>query len=219
MQTSVQEVADNIYEFQVPLPFKLNEINLYLVKSEDGCLLIDTGTNTPATAAALQANLDAIGVRFADLRYVAITHFHSDHAGLAGWIQEHSDAEILMHADSQHFLGSWSDENGEGPVDIAPDSFYQQHGLPQATLDVFRSMRQRWRTLTLPFSITRTVDDGDAVQVDGNDYHIVFTPGHAIGHICVFCPQLSLAFTGDHILQRITPNISIHSDRHPLHQN
>jgi len=57
------------------------------------------------------------------------------------------------------------------------------------------------------------------VQVGGNDYHIVFTPGHAIGHICVFCPQLSLAFTGDHILQRITPNISIHSDRHPLHKN
>jgi glyoxylase-like metal-dependent hydrolase (beta-lactamase superfamily II) len=219
MQTSVQEVADNIYEFQVPLPFKLNEINLYLVKSDDGCVLIDTGTNTPATAAALQANLDEIGVCFADLRYVAITHFHSDHSGLAGWIQDHSDAEILMHADSQRFVGSWGDEDGEGPVDIAPDVFYQQHGLPQATLDVFRSMRQRWRTLTLPFSITRTVDDGDVVQVGGNDYHIVFTPGHAIGHICVFCPQLNLAFTGDHILQRITPNISIHSDRHPLHKN
>jgi glyoxylase-like metal-dependent hydrolase (beta-lactamase superfamily II) len=35
----------------------------------------------------------------------------------------------------------------------------------------------------------------------------------------VFCPQLSLAFTGDHILHRITPNISIQSDRHPLHKN
>jgi glyoxylase-like metal-dependent hydrolase (beta-lactamase superfamily II) len=45
---------------------------------------------------------------------------------------------------------------------------------------------------------------------------MVFTPGHAVGHICVYCPQLRLAFTGDHLLQRITPNISIHSEQHPL---
>ncbi|ETW96563.1 MAG: hypothetical protein ETSY1_26150, partial [Candidatus Entotheonella factor] len=73
MQVSAQEVAENIYEFQVPLPFKLKEINLFLVKSDDGCLLIDTGTNTPATAEALKANLDYLGVAFGDIRYVAIT--------------------------------------------------------------------------------------------------------------------------------------------------
>ena len=70
METGVQEVAENIYEFQVPIPFKLRDINLYLVKDDDGCLLVDTGTNTPATAEALQANLAQLGVSFADLRYV-----------------------------------------------------------------------------------------------------------------------------------------------------
>ncbi len=219
MKTRIQEVAENIYEFQVPLPFKLKEINLYLVKAEDGCLLIDTGTNTPATAEALQANLAHIGVTFADLRYVVITHFHSDHAGLAGLIQQHADAAIMMHADSKRFLGSWSDEEGQGPVLMAPDTFFRQHGLPQPTIDVFRSMRHRFQTLTLPFQVTDTVEDDDVIQVGGNDFHVVFTPGHAIGHICVYCPQLNLAFTGDHILQRITPNISISSDQHPLHLN
>jgi glyoxylase-like metal-dependent hydrolase (beta-lactamase superfamily II) len=52
--------------------------------------------------------------------------------------------------------------------------------------------------------------------VGGQEWQVVFTPGHAVGHICVYCPQLRLAFTGDHLLQRITPNISIHSDQHPL---
>lgn len=73
METHVQEVAENIYQFEVPRPFKLKGINLYLVKADDGCLLIDTGTNTPASAQALQASLTYLGVRFADLRYVAIT--------------------------------------------------------------------------------------------------------------------------------------------------
>ncbi len=216
MEPSVVEVADNIYEFQVPIPFKLRDINLYLVKDEAGCLLIDTGTHTPQTAEALKANLDHLGVTFADLRYVAITHFHSDHAGLAGMIQRHSEAEILMHADSERFLGLWSDEEGQGPVYMAPDAFFLQHGLPEASLQVFRSMRRRFRSLTLPFRVTRKVDDGEAIRVGGKDWITVFTPGHAVGHICVYCPQLDLAFTGDHLLQRITPNISIQSDRHPL---
>jgi glyoxylase-like metal-dependent hydrolase (beta-lactamase superfamily II) len=219
MEPHVQEVAENIYQFQVPLPFKLKEINLYLVKAADGCLLIDTGTNTPASADALHASLTHLGVRFADLRYVAITHFHSDHAGQAGLIQQHSDAQIVMHADSQRFLGLWNDQEGNGPIYMAPNAFYQQHGLPQTTIDVFRSMRRRYRSLTLPFTVTRQVEDGETIQVGGKDFQMIFTPGHAVGHICVYCPQLNVAFTGDHILQRITPNISIQSDRHPLHQN
>ena len=167
METSIQEVADNVYQFKVPIPFKLRDINLYLVKDNDGCLLIDTGTNTPATAETLQASLTQLGVAFADLRYVVITHFHSDHAGLAGLIQQHSPAQILMHADGAHFLSAWSDEEGQGPVYMAPDAFFLQHGLPDTSLQVFRTMRQRFRTLTLPFQVTRHVDDGATLQVGG----------------------------------------------------
>lgn len=219
MQPSVHEVAENVYQFPIPLPFKLKEINVYLVKADDGCLLIDTGTNTPASAEALRANLSYLGVGFADLRYVVITHFHSDHAGQAGLIQQYSEAQIVMHVDSARFLQRWSDEEGHGPVYMAPDAFYVQHGLPTSTIEVFRAIRQRYRTLTLPFRITRCVEDDDCIEMDGKTYRMVFTPGHAIGHICVYCPQLHIAFTGDHILQRITPNISIHSDQHPLQQN
>jgi glyoxylase-like metal-dependent hydrolase (beta-lactamase superfamily II) len=216
MPTHIQEVAENVYEFQVPIPFKLRDINLYLVKDPDGCLLIDTGTNTPATATALHTSLAQLGVSFADLRYVIITHFHSDHAGLAGLIQQQSTAQILMHADSERFLGLWSDEEGHGPVYMAADTFFLAHGLPASSLEAFRSMRQRFQTLTLPFRVTRTVTDDETIHLGGKTWTIVFTPGHAVGHICVYCPELHLAFTGDHLLQRITPNISIHSDRHPL---
>ena len=216
MSTNIQEVADNVYEFQVPIPFKLRDINLYLVKDDDGCLLIDTGTNTPDAAAALQASLAQLGVTCGDLRYVVITHFHSDHAGLAGMIQQQSAAQVLMHTDSERFLGLWSDEEGQGPVYMAPEAFFRQHGLPESSLQAFRAMRQRFRSLTLPFKVTRQVDDTETIRVGGQEWSMVFTPGHAVGHLCVYCAELGVAFTGDHLLQRITPNISIHSDRHPL---
>jgi hypothetical protein len=31
METSIQEVADNVYQFKVPIAFKLRDINLYLL--------------------------------------------------------------------------------------------------------------------------------------------------------------------------------------------
>src|SRR4029434_2207863 len=65
--------------------------------------------------------------------------------------------QILMHADGAHFLSAWSDEEGQGPVYMAPDAFFLQHGLPPQSLQMFRTMRQRFRTLTLPFQVTRTV--------------------------------------------------------------
>lgn len=218
METHIQEVAEQVYGFQVPIPFKLRDINLYLVKDEEGCLLIDTGTNTPATVAALQAHLTYLGVQWSDIRYVVITHFHSDHAGLAGLVQQHTPARVVMHTESKHFLGLWNDEEGQGPVYMAPDDFFLQHGIPQTSLEAFRGMRRRFRSLTLPFQVTHAVEDGATLRLGNNDFQMIFTPGHAVGHLCVYCPQLQLAFTGDHILQRITPNVSIQSDVHPLHR-
>jgi hypothetical protein len=51
-------------------------------------------------------------------------------------------------------------EESQGPVYMAPHAFFLQHGLPDASLQVFRTMRQRFRTLTLPFQATHHVDDG-----------------------------------------------------------
>jgi hypothetical protein len=58
MDTRIQEVADNVYEFQVPIPFKFRDINLYLVKDPEGCLhhdrrlatMFDTLNDGPQTA-------------------------------------------------------------------------------------------------------------------------------------------------------------------------
>jgi len=39
---------------------------------------------------------------------------------------------------------------------------------------------------------------------------VIWTPGHSPGHICLYEPQNQLLFAGDHILPKITPNISYH---------
>lgn len=35
------------------------------------------------------------------------------------------------------------------------------------------------------------------------------TPGHTPGHLCIYDPKRKFTFTGDHVLSRITPNVSL----------
>ena len=52
--------------------------------------------------------------------------------------------------------------------------------------------------------------DGDKPDVPGWDLTAIWTPGHSPGHLCFYVPSLELMLTGDHVLPRITPNVSAH---------
>ena len=48
--------------------------------------------------------------------------------------------------------------------------------------------------------VERTLEDGDAIEVDGVRLEVVHTPGHTPGHICLYLAEEGLLFTGDHIV-------------------
>ncbi|HET9773099.1 MAG TPA: MBL fold metallo-hydrolase, partial [Acidimicrobiia bacterium] len=54
------------------------------------------------------------------------------------------------------------------------------------------------------------LEDGDKPEVPGWDLQAIWTPGHSPGHLCFWEPRHRLMLTGDHVLPRITPNISFH---------
>ena len=54
------------------------------------------------------------------------------------------------------------------------------------------------------------LEDGDKPEIPGWDVQAIWTPGHSPGHLCFWEPRNRLMLTGDHVLPRITPNISFH---------
>ena len=54
------------------------------------------------------------------------------------------------------------------------------------------------------------LEDGDKPEVPGWDIQAIWTPGHSPGHLAFWEPRNRLMLTGDHVLPRITPNISLH---------
>src|SRR5262245_3193528 len=81
------EIAPGILWSRIPLPVRLNHINVYLIEDGDGWAILDTGIDNAATRGVWDA-LVAGPLAGRRLTRLIVTHFHPDHIGLAGWLCE-----------------------------------------------------------------------------------------------------------------------------------
>ena len=56
-------------------------------------------------------------------------------------------------------------------------------------------------------------EDGKTIELPGWSLRTIWTPGHSPGHVCFFSEEQRLLLSGDHVLPRITPNISVHAQQ------
>ena len=90
----VIEVASGIFWARIPLPFRLNHVNVYLIDDGDGWVVFDTGIGNDATRTVWEALL-AGPLRGRRLTRLIVTHYHPDHIGLAGWLSQRFDLPLL----------------------------------------------------------------------------------------------------------------------------
>jgi len=64
-----------------------------------------------------------------------------------------------------------------------------------------------------PHDVITQVEDGEVIDLVGERYSVIWTPGHSDGHICLFRERDGVFLAADHVLPRITPNIGLYSER------
>ena len=80
----------------------LGMVNAHLVRSPQGCILVDAGI--PGSEKKIARVLARQGLGWRDIRLIVITHAHTDHAGSAARLRELSKAPILAHrADADYY--------------------------------------------------------------------------------------------------------------------
>jgi glyoxylase-like metal-dependent hydrolase (beta-lactamase superfamily II) len=199
------ELAAGLYQLTIPLPFRLNHVHVYLVEADDGFILIDTGVNTSEAFACLKRKLDDIGLGFHAITQVVITHFHSDHCGQAARIRDLGSAQIAM-GDAERTI--W--EGVQNGLDNQREEQFLSHGLPPEQAKEHGAVLPYLKSLSTPFDIDLRIGHGHTLVAKQRRLEAFITPGHTPGHVCLFLPEEKIMFSGDHILQKITPNIGWH---------
>jgi len=205
----VEELAGDLWSIPVPIPDNpLRYVSSYAFGTGAGLVLLDTGWDADESWQALVAGLESIGASPRDVLGVLVSHMHFDHVGLAGRVRDASGAWVAMHPADREVLagGRFIDPQ----IAVAQETaFLRILGAPasEAAAAVGPAAGYaRFSRLAVP---DRELCDGDLADVPGWRLRAVHTPGHTPGHLC-FVDELSQRlFSGDHILPRITPNISL----------
>ena len=205
------EVAPGVLWMRLPLPMKLDHVNVYALDEGDGWTIIDTGFSSKRGKAIWQTLMQGpLGGK--PIRRVVVTHHHPDHIGLAGWMQDAHGAELLTTRTAWLFARMLT-------LDV-------QHKPAAETLEFYRSAGMDPEILTRraqerPFNFADVVDPlplgftrlrgGDRLRMGGRDWDVHTGNGHAPEHATFWSRDDSLVIAGDQILSSISPNIGVYA--------
>jgi glyoxylase-like metal-dependent hydrolase (beta-lactamase superfamily II) len=197
--------------WRLPLPLKdspLGHVNTYLVRADNGYLLVDCGWDTADTLRALEGHLRALDIRLPDIRHLIITHIHPDHYGLAGRLREISSAELSFHRIERLYIESRYVNADELMAEMR--EWLHVNGTPAEELDrLNRSSMSMMDRVQIAYP-DRTLDGGEEIPCGRFAFRVIWTPGHSAGHICLYEPRHKILLSGDHVLPHITPSVGMH---------
>lgn len=215
-EMNITEIAPNIHRIAIPLPkTPLKATNSYFIQGDARDLLIDTAFNHPLSSGALDQAVKTLAIDMARTD-LFITHLHSDHAGLSQHLVK-PGIRILMSAPDGNIVG----QGRNSDFWTSFTDFYHCTGLFAGghVTEVDQHPGYAYSPPPAPKSpapgCITFVDDGFTINVGSYRFTAVHTPGHTRGHLCLYEPDRRLLFSGDHILGKITPNITQMSFDHP----
>ncbi|WP_067726306.1 MBL fold metallo-hydrolase [Oceanobacillus damuensis] len=192
------------------LPFRLNHVNCFIAEGEDGVQVIDAGLHNEPTIRRWEKELD--GKKVTD---ILITHYHPDHFGYAGALQEKTGANVWMtKIDAEAGLDAWQNKFLNELTDN-----YQLAGIPEDKATKMISNTREFVPLVTPYpKVNHYLEEGDFIPIGKYEYEIIHTPGHSDGLVTFYNKEKDILLSTDHILPKITPNISywFHGEPNPL---
>ena len=189
-----------ITNIRLALPLRMGTVNCYLLQSEAGAVLIDTGPSHGREA--LLAKLEAAGLAEGRVQLIAITHGDFDHTGNAAFLKKQFGASIGMHS-------------GDAGMASQGDMFSNRksgNALIKWLAPVWAGFSKADR-----FEPDIQLADGDTLDAYGIKAQVIEMPGHSSGSIGILTAAGEL-FSGDLFENSEKPGFSSIMDDPPTAQ-
>ncbi len=197
----IEKITERIFRIEVPLPNNpLKYTNSYLIRADGKDLLIDTGMNRKECLFALREAFEKLKVDTRKLT-VLVTHLHADHIGLVG---ELNPKEVYLSTIESEIVRKMFGNSAEYWRQII--EYYLKNGFPEEEAAKMLRMHPGIRYTSFKEVEFTEMQDGDEVEAGEIVLRCIETPGHSPAHMCFLLDRT--LFSGDHILNDITPNIT-----------
>jgi len=172
-------VKQQIRAITLTLPFRMGSVNCYIVKTDGGFVLIDTGASNRRSK--LEEELENAGCKPGDLKLIILTHGDFDHTGNAAYLRRKFGARIAMHRDDAGMLERgdifWNRKSGNFLIRAVASFLFRFGKSQRCSPDLY-------------------LEDGDDLSDYGFDARVLYIPGHSKGSIAILTADGAL-FCGD----------------------
>lgn len=162
---------------------QMGKINSYIIKINDGLILIDAGW--PNQADDIFSAIKMAGLTPLDIKHIVLTHGHGDHAGSAAEVQKRTGAKVYAH---------------QGDLDLIQAGQAEHHGTKISSGIIphilHRIFIKPFGVVYEPFNVDHFLNDGDRLPM-AEDIEVYHTPGHSAGHLCFLMREDGVLIAGD----------------------
>ncbi len=159
----------------------LGVVNVFLLETDDGLALIDTGS--PNQAEQIISAVQQLGKQASDIRHIILTHAHPDHIGSLAALKRASNARTYIHA-------------ADAPIARSGSGFRPLYPAPGLLTKLLFRFFIRVDTSVEASVIDEELQDGTVLPIAGG-LQAIHTPGHAAGHMVFLWPRGQTLFVGD----------------------
>jgi glyoxylase-like metal-dependent hydrolase (beta-lactamase superfamily II) len=204
-RSRLERLYSGIYLLRLPTSYRVGDINCYLFVAMDRFDLIDPGCSSTRNLVLLVEALNQIGLLLSQARRIFLTHGHEDHGGLASEIARLSGATISLGAGDRQVFGTNVRTVFQANCDKVIARF-RRLGLSEREVErlpAYFEARDYYKT---PPGPAGELTDGEIVAAGETALTVVASPGHTQGSTCFQMEETGALFTGDTLIEHISPN-------------
>jgi glyoxylase-like metal-dependent hydrolase (beta-lactamase superfamily II) len=205
------EVAQGVLWTRLPLPMKLDHVNIYALDEGSSWTVIDTGFASNKSKRIWQ-DFIAGPLGGKPVSRVIVTHHHPDHVGLAGWFQAEHGAELVTTR-TAWLMARMLTLDAQSEMTPENEAFYISAGMDPQILAARKAERPfNFADVVAPMPLGYTrIKQGDQITMGGRNWRVHIGNGHAPEHATFWSEDDNLVLGGDQLLPSISPNIGVYA--------
>lgn len=188
-----------INAIKVPIEIRaLKTANVYFIDNNDK-FLFDTGMSKNSYD-YIKSNMD-----INNIDYIIISHLHIDHIGGAMYFNKINNIPVYISKNDYNYIKEIVDD---------PDLYFNSYinllktnGVQDSIINEILKMHPLIHFIDYYKELNINILD-----FTPDNFDVIDVPGHSPGSIALYNNSEKIFFSGDHILNKITPNISVYSN-------